>query len=92
MNESFSVFYTSSALKDLRTIEKKKAQKIILTIQKYADANPLVKSKKLSGPLEGLYRYRIGDYRAIFQIDNSSNPIVLTILRIRHRKDIYKNI
>ena len=92
MSESFSVFYTSSALKDLRTIEKKNAQKIILTIQKYTNKNPLEKAKKLSGIFEGLYRYRVGDYRSIFQMDNSSRPIIITILKIKHRKDIYKNL
>lgn len=90
MSESFSVLYTSSALKDLRTIEKKNAQKIILTIQKYTSSKPLEKSKKLSGSFEGLYRYRIGDYRVIFQIDNSDSTIF--ILKIKHRKDVYKNL
>jgi len=91
MPESFSVLYTSSALKDLRTIEKKNAQKIILTIQKYTSKNPLEKAKKLSGIFEGLYRYRVGDYRAIFQMDNSGKTIVVSILKIKHRKDVYKN-
>jgi mRNA interferase RelE/StbE len=90
MSESFSVLYTSSALKDLRTIEKKNAQKIILTIQKCTNDKPLEKSKKLSGSFEGLYRYRIGDYRVIFQIDNSDKTII--ILKIKHRKNIYKNL
>jgi mRNA interferase RelE/StbE len=91
MSESFSVLYTSSALKDLRTIEKKNSQKIVLTIQKYTSSNPLGKSKKLSGIFEGLYRYRIGNYRAIFKVDVSGVPIVIIILKIKHRKDIYKN-
>lgn len=92
MSKSFSVFYTSSALKDLRSIEKKNAQKIILAIQKYTSKNPLEKAKKLSGIFDSLYRYRIGDYRAIFQIDNSGRTIIISILKIKHRKDIYKSI
>ncbi len=87
MNESFSVFYTSSALKDLRNIEKKDAQKIILLVQKYTNENPLVKTKKLQGNFDGLYRYRVGNYRVIFEIDNNK----IYILKIKHRKDIYKN-
>lgn len=92
MPKSFSVVYTTSALKDLRTIEKKNAQKIVLTIQKYTNNNPLEKSKKLSGILEDLYRYWIGDYRVIFQIDNSDTLIIITILKIKHRKDVYRNL
>jgi mRNA interferase RelE/StbE len=34
----------------------------------------------------GTYRFRIGDYRAIFDIDGEN----IVILRIGHRRDIYK--
>ena len=43
-------------------------------------------SKKLSSPLIGTYRLRVGDYRVIFDIDDDK----VVILRIGHRKDIYK--
>jgi len=43
-------------------------------------------SKKLSSPLIGTYRLRVGDYRVIFDIDDDK----VVILRIGHRKNIYK--
>ncbi len=88
MNESFSVFYTSSALKDLRNIEKKDTQKIILAVQKYANGNPLIEAKKLQGNFDGLYRYRVGNYRVIFEINNNK----IYILKIKHRRDIYRRL
>jgi mRNA-degrading endonuclease RelE of RelBE toxin-antitoxin system len=37
----------------------------------------------------GPYRFRIGDYRAIFDVDENNNIKILLILTIGHRKDIY---
>jgi mRNA interferase RelE/StbE len=34
----------------------------------------------------GAYRFRIGDYRVVFDIDDNN----VVILRIGHRKSIYK--
>jgi len=47
---------------------------------------PLEYARKLVNPKIGTYRFRIGDYRAIFDIEGED----IVILRIGHRKDIYK--
>jgi len=75
----------------LRSLEKKESKRIVLAIEKYTNTkDPLSKSKKLTGLFEGLYRYRIGNYRAIFQYDEKGKLIIITILKIKHRKDVYK--
>ncbi len=43
--------------------------------------------KKLKGEFEGLYRYRIGDYRLFYKVDN--NKILVFIITLKHRKDSY---
>jgi len=43
--------------------------------------------KRLKGDLEDLYRLRIGRYRIIFKKDGKD--LVILILRIGHRKDVY---
>jgi mRNA interferase RelE/StbE len=42
--------------------------------------------KKLSG-FEALYRIRCGDYRIIYEIIDKK--VMVTILKIGHRKDVY---
>ena len=42
---------------------------------------------ELQGQFAGLRKYRIGDYRIIYAIIDRS----VLILRIQHRKDVYKN-
>jgi mRNA interferase RelE/StbE len=44
-------------------------------------------SKKLPGG-EDLYRIRVGDYRVIYQVQ--ARIVVVTVIRIGHRRDIYR--
>lgn len=85
-----SVCYTASARKDLKKLAPKVAKRIVTTVEKYSSVRPLEKAKALSGIFQGLYRYRIGDYRAVFTYDEDGELIILTILVIKHRKDIYR--
>lgn len=83
--------YTRRALKDLQALEAKTARRILEKIKTYSEMdNPLSQAKSLSGVLEGLYRYRVGDYRAIFEVSSDGTVIILVILNIKHRKDIYR--
>ena len=90
MSKNISVFYTESARKDLHAIDKKQASRIVKTIQNNTEKNALEKARKLSGIFEGLYRYRIGNYRAIFEYDDKGKLVILIILRIKHRKEVYR--
>lgn len=45
--------------------------------------------KKLSG-LDDLFRLRIADYRVVFQ--KNDKEISILIVRIGHRKEVYRNI
>ena len=48
--------------------------------------NPLRFADKLKDYRFGKYRFRIGDYRALFDVENQK----IIILKIGHRRDIYK--
>lgn len=43
--------------------------------------------KKLKGELEGLYRYRIGDYRLIYKVDK--DKIIVFTITLKHRRESY---
>jgi mRNA interferase RelE/StbE len=49
--------------------------------------NPAKPCKALSGPLAGLWRYRIGNYRVI--LDINQDQLVIVALDIGHRSVIY---
>ncbi len=42
--------------------------------------------RKLKGNIEG-WRVRVGDYRIVFQIDDTAQTV--TIIRVRHRREVY---
>lgn len=62
-------------------------------IQKYIDKlaareNPRTLGKPLVGSLSGLWRYRVGDFRLIAEIQD--DKLLVLMLKIDHRKRIYK--
>ena len=50
--------------------------------------NPREHGKGLTANLSGLWRYRIGDYRLICNIQD--NELVILALTVGHRSEIYK--
>jgi mRNA interferase RelE/StbE len=43
--------------------------------------------KQLKGTLAGCYRYRVGDYRVIYRIDEQGQAV--SVLKIAHRSEAY---
>ena len=50
--------------------------------------NPRQWGKPLRGDKVGLWRYRVGDYRIICELQDKLNRIL--VLYIGHRKDVYR--
>ncbi|NCA11678.1 type II toxin-antitoxin system RelE/ParE family toxin [bacterium] len=44
--------------------------------------------RMLTGPFAGMRRYRIGDWRAIFTIDEERS--LVSVLAIAHRREVYE--
>ncbi|MBU2524525.1 type II toxin-antitoxin system RelE/ParE family toxin [Patescibacteria group bacterium] len=88
----FKIKLAQSALKDLKKLTSKVSERILKKLDFFeSKPNPLKHAKKLKNSDYGTYRFRIGEYRVIFDIDNKGNIKILMILRIKHRKDIYKS-
>lgn len=86
----YKVIYSENAVKDLRKIESKTAQRIIKKIRGFSEKKDIKPFAKALKGFEGKHRFRIGDYRAIFSIDKSGKIQILMILNVKHRKDIYR--
>jgi mRNA interferase RelE/StbE len=81
----YKIRLTNTAIKDLKKINKKDVEHIGKKLKEYSN-DPFPYSIKLSGKSISTYRFRIGDYRAIFDFENE----YIVIHRIAHRKEIYK--
>ena len=83
---SFSIRIKASAAKDLERVSKSDRLRIVDAIDRLA-GHPLVGSA-LKGDLRGLRRLRVGDYRVIYEVRN--NDLVVLVVRIAHRRDVYR--
>ncbi len=55
-------------------------------VETYPD--PMVLVEPLSGTMQGLHRFRIGDYRAICDFQN--NRWTILVLQVGHRGEVYR--
>lgn len=82
-----NIMITRAAEKDLSKIDKTVRLKVIEKLEIYArDQAALANQvKRLKG--DPFLRLRVGDYRVIF----TEEGVVLTVLRVGHRRKIYKH-
>ena len=79
------VIITGRAEKDLNSLENPIRIRILKKMHDFS-SNPFEYSEKISNKMLGSYRFRIGDYRAIADIEGDE----IIILRVGHRKEIYR--
>ena len=86
----YKVEYTKQAVKQLKKLDKTTASLIIGWIEKnlVECENPRQYGKGLVANHRGEWRYRIGNYRLIADIQDEK--ITILILNVGHRREIYK--
>jgi len=82
---AYKISFKASVHKDLKKIDKTKAAHILDKIETDLSESP-DSYPQLSGKFSGLRKYRVGNYRIIFSIIEDT----VLILRISHRKDVYR--
>ena len=85
--EFYKVNFAKSVKKDFKKIPKLEVAKILDAIDELAKNPGSSKSKKLKG--EKLYRLRVGNYRVIYDIQD--NVMLIFVIKLGHRSDIYRN-
>lgn len=83
----YSYEFTRQAAKDLKKLPKDVQQTIVKKLDYFINSGePLQFATYLINSEIGQYRFRIGDYRVIFDLENE----ILIILTLGHRKEIYR--
>ncbi len=85
----YRVIYKKSAQKALKKMDRANAKLIIDWIEKHLEGteNPRIYGKALVGNYSGMWRYRVGNYRVLAVIEDST--VSIEIMEIGHRKNIY---
>ncbi|MDE3735675.1 type II toxin-antitoxin system RelE/ParE family toxin [Pseudomonas resinovorans] len=86
----WTIEYTDTARTQLRKLDKQTAKRILDFLdERVADrADPRSTGKALTGPLGGLWRYRIGDFRLICDIQDGALRIL--VVQLGNRRDLYR--
>ena len=87
---SYHVEFTEAALKELKKMDRQTARLITGWIRKNLEGceNPRQHGKGLTANRSGQWRYRVGDYRLLAEIQD--DKILILILNIGHRREIYQ--
>lgn len=87
---SWIIEYTRTAETQLRKLDKQVSRRILDYLDDKISGldDPRSRGKSLSGPLGELWRYRIGDYRVICEIQD--NIMRVLVVEVGHRKQVYK--
>lgn len=82
--------YSKSAAKAIQRMEKRLRLRIREAIEGLTQNPPEGDIKPLQGFTDGRYRLRVGGYRVIYRYDSRGELIVLYVMDIGSRGDIYK--
>jgi len=81
---------TRTAEKQIKKLDRAAQTSIVIFLRKRLEpsSDPRQWGKALQGEKRGLWRYRVGDYRLICDIQDER--ITILILELGHRKDVYR--
>lgn len=83
---SISIRWDRRAVKELRALPRERQQRVFDAIGTLRD-NPLA-GTVLAAEWKGFRRLRVGRYRVIYAFDG--RELLVSILRIGHRREIYR--
>ena len=86
---NYKVEFKKSAAKALELIPKSDQKRIARRIDSLAESPPDPNTTKLKGD-NPFHKVRIGDYRIVYEIQD--DVLLILIVKIGHRKDIYRNL
>jgi len=87
---AWTIDYADTARSQLRKLDKQTARRIVDYMdERIADLeNPRSAGKALTGPLGGLWRYRVGDCRVICDIQDGALRVL--VVQVGNRRDVYQ--
>ncbi len=87
---AWAVEFTPAAERELGKLDRQAAVRIVQYLQDTVSTcnDPRQRGKGLRAGLTGLWRYRVGDYRVICQIED--DRLTVLVVQIGHRSEVYR--
>ncbi len=83
---NYEVEFTKSAQKDLKKLNAQIILRVVKAINKLSDDPRKGNVRPMVGSTS--WRLRVGDYRVVYDIFDKK--LIILIVRIRHRKNVYR--
>ena len=86
----WKVEFSTGARRQLRKLDNQHARRVLKFLHDRVSVaeNPRFSGKALKGEFGNYWRNRLGDYRILCHIEDKA--LVILVIRVRHRKDIYR--
>jgi mRNA interferase RelE/StbE len=85
----YSVVFRPAVLKSLKRLPKKDLRRIKKRIDNLAENPPDPATTKMKGS-NSFHKIRSGNYRIIYEIHD--DRLVILVVKVGHRKDVYKRL
>ena len=87
----YHVVFTNEARKELKKLDKYTVLLLTAWVRKNLEgcSDPRQHGKGLTANRGGQWRYRVGEYRLVAEINDDT--ITILILTVGHRRDVYEN-
>lgn len=86
---AWRIDFTRNADKAMRKLDRPTAGRVLDELEEIAKLDdPRSRGKALTGNLAGLWRYRVGDYRVVCDIEDG--VLVILVVDVAHRREVYK--
>ena len=88
---TWKVEWDDRAKKELRKLDVPVQKEILkyLRTRLEGSKDPRIFGQSLSGNKQGLWRYRIGNYRLICKLED--HTLIIFVVGVGHRKEVYEN-
>ncbi len=84
-----AVYFKPSADRQLAKLPRDVQRRIVAAVDGLADDPRPQGVVKISGD-DNLWRIRVGDYRVVYEIHD--DRLVVLVLRVAHRRDVYRGL
>ena len=81
----YKLVHAKRAARDIARLDRAAKERIRGSLECYAQS-PFSYAKKMVDSALGMYRFRIGEYRIIFDVEGDE----IVVLRVEHRCEIYR--
>jgi mRNA interferase RelE/StbE len=85
---AWKIEIAKSAAKQLKKLDRQAAVRILKFLNEKVKKDPRSVGEALHGQLSDFWKYRVGDYRIICEIQDGK--LTVLVLKLGHRREVYR--